>query len=94
MKKLKIKWLEWTGKVLSSIVAMLGMSSCFFQPCMYGVPDLNWKPDSAGIDSLTSDSLKSDTSKMVEFEGMYSVRPARYQQMIEKDGMDIEIQQK
>ena len=36
MKKLKIKWLVWTGKVLSSMVAMLGMSSCFFQPSMYG----------------------------------------------------------
>jgi hypothetical protein len=93
MKQLKTKWLVWTSKVLSSVVAMLGMSSCFFQPCMYGSPDPNLKSDSTGVDSLTSDSLLSDSAKMKEFEGMYGVKPVRYQQLIEKDGVDIEIRQ-
>ena len=29
-----------------------------------------------------------------DFEGMYGVKPVRYQQMIEKDGADIGIGQK
>ena len=74
MKKLKIKWLVWTGKVLSSMVAMLGMSSCFFQPSMYG------------------DSAKRAPQK--EFRAMYSVRPAIYKQnVIDKEGVDIEVMQ-
>lgn len=93
MKRLKTNWLVWSSKVLSSVVAMLGMSSCFFQPCMYGSPDPNWK-DSTGVDSLTHDSLRSDSAKRKDFEGMYGVKPVRYQQMIEKDGADIGIGQK
>lgn len=92
MKKLKIKWLVWTGKVLSSMVAMLGMSSCFFQPSMYGVPDPNWNPDSTTTDSLSTDSAKRTPQK--EFRAMYSVSPAVYKKnVIDKEGVDIEIRQ-
>ena len=92
MQKLKIKWLVWTGKVLSSMVAMLGMSSCFFQPSMYGVPDPNWNPDSTTTDSLSTDSAKRAPEK--EFRAMYSVSPTIYKKnVIDKEGVDIEIRQ-
>ncbi len=92
MKNLKIKWLVWTGKVLSSMVAMLGMSSCFFLPSMYGVPNPNWNLDSTATDSTSMDSAKRAPQK--EFRAMYSVRPAIYKQnVIDKEGVDIEVNQ-
>ena len=91
MKKLRNKWLMWTSKVLSSAIALLGLSSCWFQPCMYGVPDPKWNPDSTGTDSI--DSVK--TPREPEFRAMYSVSPATYQRLnvIDKEGVDIEILQ-
>jgi len=98
MKKLKIKWLTWTSKVLISAISLLGLSSCWFQPCMYGSPDPNWNPDSTGTDSIKSDSLKANpvkTPREPEFKAMYSVRPAPYQQIdIDKEGVDIIIKEK
>lgn len=89
MKKLRNKWLLWTSRVLSSAIALLGMSSCGFHPCMYGVPDPNWNPDSTGTDSI--DSVKIPREPV--FKAMYSVSPAPYQRLdvIDKGGVDIEI---
>ena len=86
MKKLRNKWLIWTSKVLVSALSMLGLSSCWFQPCMYGVPRENWN------DTTTTDSAAIDT--MREFKAMYGVSPAPYRQVdIDKEGVDIEIKQ-
>jgi len=86
MKKLRNKWLIWTSKVLVSALSMLGLSSCWFQPCMYGVPRENWN------DTTTTDSAAIDT--MREFKAMYGVSPAPYRQAdIDKEGVDIEIKQ-
>lgn len=91
MKKLKNKWLVWTSRLLSSAIALLGLSSCWFQPCMYGVPDPKWNPDSTGMDSI--DSVKKPREP--EFKAMYSVSPAPFQRLnvIDKEGVDIEIKQ-
>lgn len=91
MKKLKTKWLIWTSKVFVSAISMLGFTSCWFQPCMYGVPDPKWNPDSTGTDSI--DSVK--TPREPVFRAMYSVSPAPYQRLnvIDKEGVDIEIKQ-
>ncbi|MGM9690491.1 MAG: hypothetical protein ACI3ZJ_06675 [Bacteroidaceae bacterium] len=92
MKKIKIKWLVWTSKVLSSMVAMLGLSSCFFQPSMYGVPNPNWNPDSMATDSTSTDSAKRYPQK--ELRVMYGVRPAPFRRNeIDKGGVEIEIKQ-
>lgn len=86
MKKLRNKWLIWTSKVFVSALSMLGLSSCWFQPCMYGVPRENWN------DTTTTDSAALDT--MREFKAMYGVSPAPYRQVdIDKEGVDIEIKQ-
>ena len=89
MKKLRNKWLMWTSRVLSSAIALLGLSSCWFQPCMYGSPDPNWNPDSTGKDSIYSVKRPREP----EFKAMYSVSPAPYQRLdvIDKGGVDIEI---
>ena len=91
MKKLKNRWLIWTSKALVSLISMLGLSSCWFQPCMYGSPDPNWNPDSTGTDSI--DSVKRPREP--EFKAMYSVSPARFQKVneIDKEGVEIEIKQ-
>ena len=97
MKKLRNKWLMWTSKVLSSAIALLGLSSCWFQPCMYGVPDPKWNPDSTGMDSIKSDTSKLDSATRPPrepiFRAMYSVSPAPYQRLdvIDNGGVDIEI---
>ena len=89
MRKLRIKWLIWTSKVLVSVISLLGLSSCWFQPKMYGVPDSNWMPD-----SVLPDSLVKDSAAKKEFRAMYSVRPTIYKQnVIDKEGVDIEIRQ-
>ena len=98
-KKLRNKWLMWTSKVLSSAIALLGLSSCWFQPSMYGVLDPKWNPDSTGMDSIKSDTSKLDSAtrppREPVFRAMYSVSPAPYQRLdvIDKGGVDIEIKQ-
>lgn len=93
MKRLKTDWLLWSSKVLMSALSMLGLSSCWFQPCMYGVPRDPFDGDSAATDSALTDSTVKDSIK--DFEGMYGVRPATYQQnSVEKDGVEIELNQK
>lgn len=99
MRKLRNKWLMWTSKVLSSAIALLGLSSCWFQPSMYGVLDPKWNPDSTGMDSIKSDTSKLDSAtrppREPVFRAMYSVSPAPYQRLdvIDKGGVDIEIKQ-
>ena len=85
MKKLKNRWLIWTSKVLVSAISMLGLSSCWFQPCMYGVPR----------DPSETDSIGKDSTAIREFKAMYSVSPAPFQKMneIDKEGVDIELKQ-
>lgn len=50
MKKIRIKWFEWTAKVLATLLSMLGFLSCGIihkpQPLMYSVPSPEW--DSSG----------------------------------------------
>jgi len=63
MKALKKQWFIIYGKVLSAAIALLGMVSCRMpQPCMYGVPDPNWKEeDSLGVDFLDADKRDADS---------------------------------
>ena len=91
MKKLRHKWLIWTSRVLSAMIALLGMASCSLfrrvmpQPLMYGVPNTQW--DTIG----TVDTLKQPPV----FRARYGVTPVSYQQVdIDKEGVDIEIKQK
>ena len=88
MKRLKTNWLVWSSKVLMSALSMLGLSSCWFQPCMYGVPRDPVEEDSTATDSTATDSVRR------EFKGMYGVRPVKFQHTIEKDGVEMEIAQK
>ena len=98
MKILTKKCLLMYSKLLSAMIAMLGVTSCSLfrcvQPCMYGVPNENWKE----TDSLQSDTLKIDSVIKAppsrEIRLMYGVPPTRYQQMIDKEGVKIETQQK
>ena len=103
MKILTKKCLLMYSKLLSAMIAMLGVTSCSLfrcvQPCMYGVPNENWKE----TDSMKSDSMKSDTLQIDsvikappsrEIRLMYGVPPTRYQQLIDKEGVKIETQQK
>ena len=90
MKKLKTKWLIWTSKVFVSAISMLGFSSCWFQPCMYGVPRDNWE------DSTATDSRRAFGYELLKrrFKAMYGVAPAPYRQVdIDKEGVEIEIKQ-
>ena len=59
MKKLKHKWLIWTSRVLSAMIALLGMASCSLfrrvmpQPLMYGVTPVSYQQvdiDKEGVD--------------------------------------------
>lgn len=107
MKLLTKKCLLMYSKVLSGMIAMLGVTSCSLfrcaQPCMYGVPD-PWNPDDTlmsdslkGVDSLKTDSVKSDSvttrPPQREVKLMYGVPPVRYQHLVEKDGLEIELKQ-
>ena len=66
---------------------------------MYGVLDPKWNPDSTGMDSIKSDTSKLDSAtrppREPVFRAMYSVSPAPYQRLnvIDKEGVDIEIKQ-
>ena len=93
MKRLKTNWLVWSSKVLMSALSMLGLSSCWFQPCMYGVPRDPVEEDSTATDSTATDSTATDSVRG-EFKGMYGVRPVKFQHTIEKDGVEMEIDQK
>lgn len=81
MKKLRKKWYLFYGKVLGLAASLLGVSSCALirvvQPCMYGVP----RPEQTWKDSI----------KEPEVKPMYGVKPVTFQNVIEKDGVDIEI---
>ena len=83
MKKLKNKWLIWTSKMFVSFISMLGFSSCFFQPSMYGVPR----------DGFDTDSTSKDSTAMKEFEAMYGGPTVTYQNDIDVEGVEIDINQ-
>ena len=96
MKKLRRQWLMGTAKVLSALIALLGVASCSLlrrhlpQPVMYGVPNTQWD---------TIDTVKPIVPPVKpiepEFKAMYGVPPARFQRVdeIDKGGVDIEIRQ-
>lgn len=58
MKESKRKWILWYSKVLSALMAVLGVVSCGLfrkpQPCMYGVPFDGFKEDSAAQDTAAA----------------------------------------
>ncbi len=90
MKVLKKKWTLFYGKVLSALIALLGlMSSCSLfrkaaPPVMYGIPDPGYNP---------ADTVKPHPSGRQEYKLMYGVAPVRYEKnhTIEQDGVNVEI---
>lgn len=95
MKKLRRQWLIGTCKVLSALIALLGVTSCSLfrrmmpQPLMYGVPNTQWDT----IDSVQPADSVVKPPVQPEFKAMYSVRPATFQRLneIDKGGVDIEL---
>ena len=90
MKKLKRNWLVFYGKVLSAVVALWGLVSCkiFRKPvvCMYAAPNPNYE------------KYPTDTVERKPIDGeirlMYGAPAVRYQQPIEKDGVEFETKVK
>ncbi|MBR1519881.1 MAG: hypothetical protein IJ635_01410 [Bacteroidaceae bacterium] len=89
MKVLKKKWILFYGKVLSAVIALLGLvSACSLfrkaQPVMYGIPDPGYNP---------ADTVKPNPGGRQEYKLMYGVAPVKYEKnpAIEQDGVNIEI---